>query len=232
MDEACWNINYNHHHKSFTMSKIITVDEAVSHIHDGMTIMFGGFLGNGSAVKIIEGIAKKGVKDLILIGNDTAYPNQAIGMLIANKQVKKLIASHIGTNADTIQQFNDKELEIEFVPQGTLAERIRCGGAGLGGVLTQTGLGTIVADGKRIIEIDGKEYLLEMPLHADVALIGASICDEMGNCIYKGTSQNFNPTMATAADLVIVETKELVPTGSIPMEQIHTPGVYVDYIVK
>ncbi len=213
------------------MSKIITVEEAVSHIHDGMTIMFGGFLGNGSAVKVIEAIAKKGVKNLTLIGNDTAYPNQAIGMLIANKQVKKLIASHIGTNADTIQQFNDKELEIEFVPQGTLAERIRCGGAGLGGVLTQTGLGTIVAEGKRTIEIDGKEYLLEMPLHADVALIGASICDEMGNSIYKGTSQNFNPTMATAADLVIVETKELVPTGSIPMEQIHTPGVYVDYIV-
>ncbi len=214
------------------MSKLISIEEAVSHIKDGMTIMFGGFLGAGTAVKMVEAIANKGVKDLTLIGNDTAYPNKAIGMLIANHQVKKLYASHIGTNADTIQQFNDKTLEIEFVPQGTLAERIRCGGAGLGGVLTRTGLGTVVEEGKRKIEIDGVEYLLEMPLHADVALIGASICDTMGNAIYKGTTQNFNPTMATAADLVILETKELVEVGQIPMEQIHTPGIYVDYIVK
>ena len=214
------------------MNKIITVEEAVSHIKDGMTIMYGGFLGCGTAVKIVEAIAKKGVKNLTLIGNDTAYPNKAIGMLISNHQVKKLIASHIGTNADTVQQFNDKELEIEFVPQGTLAERIRCGGAGLGGILTKTGLGTVVEEGKRKIEVNGEEYLLELPLHADVALTGASICDEMGNSIYKGTTQNFNPMMATAADLVIVETKELVPTGSIPMENVHTPGAYVDYIVK
>ncbi|MCR4737590.1 MAG: CoA transferase subunit A [Bacteroidales bacterium] len=214
------------------MSKLISIEEAVSHVKDGMTIMFGGFLGAGTAVKLVEAIAKKGVKNLTLIGNDTAYPNKAIGMLISNHQVKKLIASHIGTNADTIQQFNDKELEIEFAPQGTLAERIRCGGAGLGGVLTRTGLGTVVEQGKRKIEIDGKEYLLETPLHADVALIGASICDTVGNCIYKGTTQNFNPMMATAADLVIVETKELVEVGTIPMEQVHTPGIYVDYIVQ
>ena len=214
------------------MNKIITVEEAVSHIKDGMTIMYGGFLGCGTAVKIVEAIAKKGVKNLTLIGNDTAYPNKAIGMLISNHQVKKLIASHIGTNADTVQQFNDKELEIEFVPQGPLAERIRRGGAGLAGILTNTGLGTVVEEGKRKIEVNGEEYLLELPLHADVALIGASICDEMGSSIYKGTTQNFSPMMATAADLVIVETKELVPTGSIPMENVHTPGAYVDYIVK
>lgn len=214
------------------MNKVITVEEAASYIKDGMTVMFGGFLGCGTAVKVVEAIAKKGVKNLTLIGNDTAYPNKAIGMLISNHQVKKLVASHIGTNADTVQQFNDKELEIEFVPQGTLAERIRCGGAGLGGILTKTGLGTVVEEGKRKVEVNGEEYLLELPLHADVALIGASICDEMGNCIYKGTTQNFNPMMATAADLVIVETKELVPTGSISMESVHTPGAYVDYIVK
>lgn len=214
------------------MNKLISIEEAVSHIKDGMTIMFGGFLGAGTAVKMVEAIANKGVKDLTLIGNDTAYPNKAIGMLISNHQVKKLYASHIGTNADTIQQFNDKTLEIEFVPQGTLAERIRCGGAGLGGVLTRTGLGTVVEEGKRKIEIDGVEYLLEMPLHADIALIGASVCDTFGNAIYKGTTQNFNPMMATAADLVILETKELVEVGQIPMEQIHTPGIYVDYIVK
>ena len=214
------------------MSKLITIEEAASFVKDGMTVMYGGFLGCGSAVKVIEAIAKRGVKDLTLIGNDTAYQNKAIGMLIANKQVKKLYASHIGTNPDTIQQFNEKTLDIEFCPQGTLAERIRCGGAGLGGVLTKTGLGTVVEEGKRKIEVNGEEYLLELPLHADVALIGASICDEMGNSIYKGTTQNFNPVMATAADLVIVETKELVPTGSIPMENVHTPGAYVDYIVK
>ena len=200
------------------MSKLISIEDADAHVKDGMTLMIGGFLGAGTGVKMVEAIANKGVKDLTLICNDTAYPNKAIGMLISNKQVKKLYASHIGTNADTIQQLNEKTLEIEFCPQGTLAERIRCGGAGLGG--------------KRKIEVDGKEYLLELPLHADVAIIGASICDEMGNAIYKGTTQNFNPMMAAAADLVILETKELVPTGSIPMEQIHTPGIYIDYIVK
>ena len=214
------------------MNKVITVEEAVSHIKDGMTIMYGGFLGCGTAVKIVEAIAKKGVKNLTLIGNDTAYPNKAIGMLISNHQVKKLIASHIGTNADTVQQFNDKELEIEFVPQGTLAERIRCGGAGLGGVLTPTGLGTVVEEGKQKLTIDGKEYLLEKPLHADIALIGANISDETGNLIYKGTTQNFNPMMATAADLVIAEAQEVVKTGEIPMENVHTPGIYVNYIVR
>lgn len=214
------------------MSKLITIEEAASFVKDGMTIMYGGFLGCGSAVKVIEAIAQKGVKDLTLIGNDTAYQNKAIGMLIANKQVKKLYASHIGTNPDTIQQFNEKTLDIEFCPQGTLAERIRCGGAGLGGVLTKTGLGTVVEEGKQKVVVDGEEYLLEKPLHADIALIGASVCDTMGNCIYKGTTQNFNPMMASAADLVIVETKELVEAGQIPMESVHTPGIYVNYIVQ
>lgn len=213
------------------MNKLISIEEAVSRIEDGMSIMYGGFMGVGTAVKMVEAIAKKGIKNLTIIGNDTAYPNKAIGMLIANRQVKKLIVSHIGTNQDTVQQFNNNELEVEFVPQGTLAERIRCGGAGLGGVLTQTGLGTVVETGKRKIEIDAREYLLELPLRADIALIGANICDKFGNCVYKGTTQNFNPLIATAADLVIAEAKELVETGSIPMEQIHTPGIYVDYIV-
>lgn len=214
------------------MDKVITIEEAIGHIKDGMTVMFGGFLGCGTPLKMMEAIARKGVRGLTIIGNDTAYPSKAVGMLIANRQVKKLIASHIGTNQDTIQQFNGKELEIEFSPQGTLAERIRCGGAGLGGVLTQTGLGTVVEQGKRKIEVDGREYLLETPLHADVALVGASVCDRFGNCIYKGTTQNFNPLIATAADLVIVETRELVETAAIPMEQVHTPGIYVDYIVQ
>lgn len=214
------------------MSKFITVEEAVSKIKSGMTLMIGGFLANGTPNRIVEALSKTDVKDLTIIANDTAYPDKGIGLLITNKQVKKVIASHIGTNANTIQQFNDKELVVEFSPQGTLAERIRCGGAGLGGVLTPTGLGTVIEEGKEKVTVDGKEYLLEKPLHADIALIGANICDETGNAIYKGTTQNFNPMMATAADVVIVEAQEVVKTGAISMEQVHTPGIFVDYIVK
>ncbi|MCQ2272412.1 MAG: CoA transferase subunit A [Bacteroidales bacterium] len=214
------------------MSKIITVEEAVSKVKSGMTLMIGGFLAAGTPNKIVEALSKTDVKDLTIIANDTAYPDKGIGLLITNKQVKKVIASHIGTNPNTIQQFNDKELVVEFSPQGTLAERIRCGGAGLGGVLTPTGLGTVVEEGKEKVMVDGKEYLLEKPLHADIALLGANIADESGNLIYKGTTQNFNPMMATAADVVIAEAQEIVNTGDIPMENVHTPGIYVDYIVK
>ncbi|MBO6050470.1 MAG: CoA transferase subunit A [Bacteroidales bacterium] len=214
------------------MDKFITVDEAVAKIKSGMTLMIGGFLAAGTPNKIVEALSKTDVKDLTIIANDTAYPDKGIGLLITNKQVKKVIASHIGTNPNTIQQLNDKELIVEFSPQGTLAERIRCGGAGLGGVLTPTGLGTVVEEGKQKLTIDGKEYLLEKPLHADIALIGANISDETGNLIYKGTTQNFNPMMATAADLVIVEAQEVVKTGEIPMENVHTPGIYVNYIVR
>ena len=214
------------------MDKFITVDEAVAKIKSGMTLMIGGFLAAGTPNKIVEALSKTDVKDLTIIANDTAYPDKGIGLLITNKQVKKVIASHIGTNPNTIQQLNDKELIVEFSPQGPLAERIRCGGAGLGGVLTPTGIGTVVEEGKQKLTIDGKEYLLEKPLHADIALIGANISDETGNLIYKGTTQNFNPMMATAADLVIAEAQEVVKTGEIPMENVHTPGIYVNYIVR
>lgn len=214
------------------MNKIITVEEAVKKINDGMTIMIGGFLAAGSPHAIIKGLVEKNVKNLTLIVNDTGFADKGIGLLISNRQVKKVIASHIGTNTATLEQFNNKELEIEFVPQGTLAERVRCGGAGLGGVLTPTGLGTVVEEGKQVINANGKDYLLETALRADVALIGASIADESGNLYYKGTTQNFNPLMATAADLVIAETKEMVKIGEIAMENVHTPALFVDYIVK
>ncbi|MEG1556749.1 MAG: CoA transferase subunit A [Bacteroidales bacterium] len=214
------------------MEKIITIEEAVKNVKDGMTLMIGGFLATGTANKIMESLAKTDVKNLTIITNDTAYTDKGCGLLITNKQIKKVIASHIGTNPNTVQQFNDKEIEVEFVPQGTLAERIRCGGAGLGGILTQTGLGTIVEEGKQKITVDGKEYLLEKPLHADIAFIGASIADKAGNLVYKGTTQNFNPMMASAADLVIAEAKEIVEIGQIPMEQVHTPAIFVDFIVK
>lgn len=214
------------------MNKEITIEDAVSKVNDGMTIMVGGFLAVGAPHQIIDAIAEKGVKDLTLICNDSAYPDKSLGKLIVNKQVKKLIVSHIGTNPETINQLNAKEIEIEFVPQGTLAERIRAKGAGLGGVLTPTGLGTIIADGKEVVTIDGKEYLLERPLGADIALLGATVADESGNLIHRGTTRNFNPIMAMAADMVIAEASEVVKTGELDPENIHTSGIFVDYIYK
>ena len=214
------------------MSKFISIEEAVSKVKDGMTIMVGGFLANGTPNKIVDALAKSGVKNLTLICNDTAYPDKGVGQLIANKQVKKLFVSHIGTNPCTSEQMNSGELEIEFCPQGSLAERVRAGGCGLGGILTQTGMGTIVAEGKQIVNVDGKDYLLEKPLRADIALVGASLGDKAGNLVYRGTSQNFNPLMASAADLVIAEINELVEVGEIAAENVKTPSIMVDFIVK
>lgn len=214
------------------MSKFISIEEAVSKVKDGMTIMVGGFLANGTPNKIVDALAKSSVKNLTLICNDTAYPDKGVGQLIANKQVKKLFVSHIGTNPHTSEQMNSGELEIEFCPQGSLAERVRAGGCGLGGILTQTGMGTIVAEGKQIVNVDGKDYLLEKPLRADIALVGASLGDKAGNLVYRGTSQNFNPLMASAADLVIAEINELVEIGEIAAENVKTPSIMVDFIVK
>ena len=214
------------------MSKFISIEEAVSKVKDGMTIMVGGFLANGTPNKIVDALAKSGVKNLTLICNDTAYPDKGVGQLIANKQVKKLFVSHIGTNPHTSEQMNSGELEIEFCQQGSLAERVRAGGCGLGGILTQTGMGTIVAEGKQIVNVDGKDYLLEKPLRADIALVGASLGDKAGNLVYRGTSQNFNPLMASAADLVIAEVNELVEVGEIAAENVKTPSIMVDFIVK
>jgi acetate CoA/acetoacetate CoA-transferase alpha subunit len=212
------------------MNKRISLQDAVSKVKDGMTVMVGGFLGAGSPTSILDELAKSGVKNLTLICNDTAYANVAHGQLITNKQVKKLIVSHIGTNPSTSDQLNSGELDIEFSPQGTLAERIRAAGAGLGGVLTTTGIGTVVEKGKETVNVDGIKYLLEKPLKADIALIGATIADESGNLVYVGTTQNFNPLMATAADMVIVEAEKVVPVGEIAPESVHTPAMFVNYI--
>lgn len=213
-------------------NKFISVDQAVSMVKDGMTVMIGGFLAVGSPNSIIAKIVESDVKDLTIICNDTGFPDKGIGLLIANKKVKKVITSHIGTNPCTIEQLNNKEITIEFNPQGTLAERIRCAGAGIGGFLTPTGIGTIVEEGKQIIKVDGKDYILEMPLHADIALLGASISDTIGNLVYKGSTQNFNPIMATAADVVIVEPEEIVEVGQIEPENVRTQSVFVTHIVK
>lgn len=213
-------------------NKIISADDAVAMIKDGMTIMFGGFMAIGSPISIIDKLVEKGVKDLTIICNDTAFPDKGVGLLVANKQVKKVITSHIGTNPSTIEQFNNKEIEVEFNPQGTLVERIRSAGAGLGGFLTPTGIGTVVEENKMKINVDGRDYLLEKPLRADVALLGASIADKSGNLVYKGSSQNFNPAMATAADLVIAEAEEIVEIGDIAPENVRTQSIFVNYIVK
>ena len=213
------------------MNKLITISEAVSYIKDGMTVMVGGFMGVGGPNKMMDALAERGVKDLTIICNDTAFPDKGVGKLVVNRQIKRLIASHIGTNPATIELMNLGELIVSFYPQGTLAECIRAAGAGLGGVLTPTGLGTVIADGKEVISIDGKEYLLEKPIRADIALLHANIADELGNLVYKGTTQNFNPIMATAADLVIAEVDETVPVGALAPEVIHTPYIFVNHIV-
>ena len=214
------------------MNKLISMDEAIAKIEDGMTIMIGGFLANGTPEALVDALVKKGVKDLTIIGNDTGFVDRGIGKLIVNKQAKKVIASHIGTNKETGNQMNSGEMEVELVPQGTLAERVRCGGAGLGGFLTPTGLGTIVEDGKELITVDGMEYLLEKPLHADVALIFGSKVDKKGNVYYHQSTRNFNSLMATAADVVIVEAEDLVEIGEIEPSCVMTPHIFINYIVK
>lgn len=214
------------------MNKAIEISELKEKFHDGMSIMIGGFLANGTPERIVDALVESGVKDLTMIVNDTSYPDRGCGRLIANKQVKHLIVSHIGTNPMTGEQMNSGELDIEFSPQGTLAERIRVGGSGLGGVLTKTGMGTDVAKGKEVVSVDGEDYLLERPLRADFAFIKGSVGDETGNLVYKGTTQNFQPLMAMAADCVVAEIEQMLPVGQISPEAIHTSGIFVDYILQ
>ncbi|MBY7699696.1 CoA transferase subunit A [Vibrio harveyi] len=213
------------------MKKAATTEQVESLLHDGMTIMIGGFMATGAPERLIDLLIKKDIKNITLISTDTGSPGRGSSRLIAEKRVKKLYASHIGTNPETGKQMNEGTLEVELVPQGTLAERIRSAGAGLGGVLTPTGLGTIVAENKRVIEVDGKQYLLEMPLKADLALIRGSKVDRRGNVFYSKTTQNFNPLMATAAEIVVVEPEQIVELGDIEPEAVHTPSLYVDYIL-
>lgn len=213
------------------MDKIRTLDEAMDYIKDGMTIMIGGFMAAGTPEAFMDALVAKGVKDLTIIANDTGYPDRGIGKLVSNKQVKKVVASHIGLNPETGRQMNAGELEVELVPQGTLAERVRAAGAGLGGILTPTGVGTVVEEGKQKIEIDGKTYLLELPIKADVALVNGKKVDKKGNVYYNKSTRNFNPLIATAADLVIVGAEEVVEVGEIDPNDVMTPALFVDYIV-
>ena len=216
-------------------NKIMTADEAVSKINDGDSIMVGGFMACGSPEILIDALVRRNVKHLTVICNDAGVPGRGIGKLLSNGQIKTLIASHVGLNPEVAQRMNtdvaEDKLECVLVPQGTLAERVRAGGTGLGGFLTPTGVGTIVAEGKQVINIEGRDYLLEKPLRADHALLRGSVTDKFGNTTYNGTTRTFNPMMATAADYVIVGTCEVVEIGQIDPNNVVTSGIFIDAIV-
>jgi acetate CoA/acetoacetate CoA-transferase alpha subunit len=201
-------------------------------IPDGASLMIGGFLGVGSPNRIIDGLVRQGRHQLTVIANDTARPGVGIGKLIEAKLVRKAVVSHIGTNPETQRQMLAGDLEVDLVPQGTLAECIRAAGHGLGGILTPTGIGTTVAEGKRTVEVNGQVYLLEVPVRADFALVAARRADYHGNLEYALTARNFNPVMALAATTVIAEAKEIVPVGVIPPDTVVTPYVLVDYLIE
>lgn len=214
------------------MSKIISLEDAAAKVEAGNSVMVGGFLACGSPEEILAEVLENDVDDLTIIANDTSFPNKGIGKLVASGNVKKVIASHIGTNPDTGKKMHDGSMEVELVPQGTLAERIRIGGAGLGGFLTPTGVGTIVEEGKKVIESEGQEYLLELPLKGDVALVKAWKADKKGNLVYRKSARNFNPLIAKACDTVIVEAEEIVEVGELDPDHVVTPSIFVDYIVR
>lgn len=215
-----------------TQRKALTPDQAAALVPDGATVMIGGFLGVGSPRRVIDALVARGAKGLTVIGNDTGRPELGIGKLVVAGCVAKVIVSHIGTNPVTQQKMMAGEIEVELVPQGTLAERIRAGGAGLGGILTPTGVGTSVAEGKQVLTVDGRDYLLETPLRADVALLHCYEADYYANLTYRLTAQNFNPLMAMAAETVIAEPDEVVPIGVIPPDHVRTPGILVTHLVE
>ncbi len=213
------------------MNKVKDFDTTLQEIKDGSVLMIGGFLGCGTPHKIVDRLVELNVKDLTIIANDTSFVDFGIGKLIANKQVKKVIATHIGTNKETGNQMNSGYIEVELVPQGTLAERIRAKGAGLGAIVTPTGIGTVVEENKQKLVVNGEEYLVEKPLGADYALIFGSVVDKSGNIFYSKATKNFNPLMATAADKVIVEAEKIVEVGELDPDVVMTSGIFVDAII-
>jgi acetate CoA/acetoacetate CoA-transferase alpha subunit len=211
--------------------KTIPIADAVSMIPDGARLMIGGFLGVGTPERLMDEIVRQGKRNLTIIANDTARPGTGVGKLVSAKLVRLAIVSHIGTNPETQKQMMAGELSVELVPQGTLIERIRAGGYGLGGILTPTGVGTIVEEGKRKIEVEGKEYLLETPLRADFALIHTFLADYLGNLAYALTARNYNPVIAMAGATVIACADHIVPVGVIAPDHVITPAPLVDYLV-
>ncbi len=201
-------------------------------VPDGASVMVGGFMGVGSPHRIIDALVARGARGLTIIANDTARPGVGIGKLISAGCVARAVVSHIGTNPETQKRMIAGEIAVDLVPQGTLAERIRAAGAGLGGVLTRTGIGTLVADGKVVLRVGGEDFLVEEALGADVALLAARTADYSGNLAYALTARNFNPLMAMAAKLVIAEPDEIVPVGVLPPDAVHTPGVVIHHLLE
>lgn len=214
------------------MRTALSPDAAAARVPDGAAVMIGGFMGVGSPHRVIAALVARGARDLTVIANDTARPGVGIGRLVSAGCVRRVVASHIGTNPETQKLMLAGALEVELVPQGTLAERIRAGGAGLGGVLTATGIGTAAGEGRQIVQVAGVDYLVEPALRADIALVAARSADYAGNLVYSLTARNFNPLMAMAADMVVAEANEIVPLGVLAPDVIHTPGVLIDHLVE
>jgi len=213
------------------MRKAIHPEDAAALIPDGAVVLIGGFMGVGSPHRLIDALVARGVKDLTVVANDAALPGKGIGKLVTAGAVSRAVMSHIGLNPELQKKMIAGEVEVELVPQGTLVERIRAAGVGLGGVLTATGLGTPVEDGKQVVEVDGKRYLVEKPIHGDFALIASQQADYEGNLTYSLTAHNFNPVMALAGRTVIAEPELIVPVGVIPPDAVKTPGVIIDHLL-
>ena len=211
--------------------KTVSLEDAVAMIPDGASLMIGGFMGVGTPERVVDELARQRKRELTVIANDTATPGRGIGKLVTAGAVRKAIVSHIGLNPETQQKMIAGDIEVELVPQGTLIERLRAAGFGLGGVLTPTGVGTAVEEGKRKIEVDGAPYLLETALGADFALVEAFLSDYYGNLVYALTARNFNPVIAMAGRTVIVDAAHIVPVGMISPDHVVTPAVLVDYLV-
>ena len=214
------------------MEKIVNMEQAVDQIKSGSTVMIGGFMNCGTPPGLIEALlARDDIKDLTVISNDHGMAGQGISKLVAARKIKKAIATHLGLNPETGVQMNEGYMDVTVMPQGTFAERIRCGGAGLGGVLTPTGVGTVIEEGKQKMELDGRTYLLERPLRADFALLLANKADRHGNLFYRRATRNFQPMMAMAADVVIAEAENIFDEPLDP-DMVHTPGILVKYLVQ
>jgi acetate CoA/acetoacetate CoA-transferase alpha subunit len=211
--------------------KTVALEDAVALIPHGASLMIGGFMGVGTPERLMDELVRQGKRELTVIANDTAMPGRGIGKLITAQLVGKAVVSHIGLNPETQQAMIRGDIEVDLVPQGTLIERIRSAGYGLGGILTPTGVGTDVEAGKRKIDVDGTEYLLEVPLHADFALVQAFLSDYYGNLVYALTARNFNPVIAMAGKTVIVDAEHIVPVGMISPDHVVTPAPLVDYLI-
>lgn len=220
-------------HNNFkSMNKLTPVNEAVSLIKSGQTVMVGGFGNPGTPMTLLESVMEAGIKDLTIIKNEANEPGIGISRLVEAGRVRKLIISHLGLNSRVIEMMNKKQVEIEFHPQGILAEKIRCGGAGLLGLITDIGVDTIIAENREVTFFQGQKAILEPSLRADVALIHACRADRLGNLCFTRTAFNFNQLMAQAAELVIAETFDLVEPGDIDPDHVHTPAVFVDHVVQ